>query len=219
MGRALGGRKSRANRAADSDRPIKAKNPAKQIKAQPAFFPKLLIAGLISLAGGGLAYGLSSHNGRSNRAHDSLMSSSTPGALPTTTVPSTSPSSVGAPAVPTPGGASIGVGGFDAVTCPTATLCVAVGANANKSGVVATSSDGGLMWSSHSIPSGAPELDAVACANTEDCVAVGSDAALSTTDGGESWSTQALPSADSTLLGVTCTSTLLCVICQPHGTS
>ena len=162
----------------------------------------------------GLAYGLTARGGPSGAAHESLTSataSSVPFTTPTTSAPLTGPSSAGAPDVPTPGGASAGIGGFDAVACPTTSFCVAVGANGSGSGVAATSGDGGTTWTSQTVPSQAPELDAVACANTDDCVAVGSEAELTTMDGGVSWSSQALPVPNTTLLGVTCTSTLLCI--------
>lgn len=116
-----------------------------------------------------------------------------------------------APAVPTPGGAEPDVGSFNAVTCPTSSNCVAVGANAELYGIAATSTNGGSSWSAATVESGQPELNAVACSSTSDCVAVGvGDAATSSNDG-STWTSVSIPTSETTLLGVSCPTSSLCV--------
>lgn len=116
-----------------------------------------------------------------------------------------------APGIPTLGGASPGLQGFNAVTCPATTLCIGVGAAASGAGMAETSSDGGSTWTTRALPGGSPQLDAVACATTTTCAAVGPGTALATVDGGATWSTRQLPVSNAGILGVTCTSQLVCV--------
>ncbi len=77
------------------------------------------------------------------------------------------------------GAASPGLGGLNAVACPSATMCVAVGYD-NSDAVTTTGSAGpsGWTWSPDAIvtpdASGGGELTGVACPSTEICVAVGS---------------------------------------------
>jgi photosystem II stability/assembly factor-like uncharacterized protein len=118
---------------------------------------------------------------------------------------------VNVPIVPTPGGASVGDGNFNAVSCQSSTNCVAVGADNNLAGVVATSTDGGSSWTPSSIASGEPELNAVTCASATTCVAVGNGVAVTSSDGGATWTTYAIPTPNTTLLGVSCPSSTTCV--------
>jgi photosystem II stability/assembly factor-like uncharacterized protein len=118
---------------------------------------------------------------------------------------------VNVPLVPTPGGASVGDGNFNAVSCQSSTDCVAVGADNNLAGVIATSIDGGLSWTPSSIASGEPELNAVTCASATNCVAVGNGVAATSSDGGATWTTYAIPTPNTTLLGVSCPSSTTCV--------
>jgi len=121
------------------------------------------------------------------------------------------PSTPGAPPFQTPGGAGPAVGAYDAVTCSSATSCLAVGADAAGGGVAATSSDGGSSWQSHAVPASTPELDAVACPSTSHCVAVGAHSALTTSDGGNTWAPHVVPDSAVTLLGVACANGNDCV--------
>jgi photosystem II stability/assembly factor-like uncharacterized protein len=122
--------------------------------------------------------------------------------------PSTPPT---APDLSTPGGASKGIGAFNAVTCANTSFCVGVGATASGAGAVATSINGGSTWTPQSLPTLTPELDAVSCADSSDCVVVGPDSALKTTNGGSTWTAASLPANDQTLLGVSCTAQGTCV--------
>lgn len=130
-----------------------------------------------------------------------------------TSSPWTTPlNELNAPSIPTPGGAAQGIGSFDAVMCPTASLCVAVGADVNSSGIAATTSNGGSTWTSSITPSGLPELKSVSCSSAGQCVAVGSGVAISSVDGGATWSAHSITNSNTELLGVSCASdTQTCV--------
>jgi hypothetical protein len=77
-----------------------------------------------------------------------------------------------APVVAVAGGAAIGSGSFNAVSCPTATECVAVGGDGNLNGVASTSTDGGSSWTQGILEQNLPDLNAIDCASASDCVAV-----------------------------------------------
>ena len=128
-------------------------------------------------------------------------------------VPWTTPQNeLGAPSIPTPGGATEGAGAFDAITCPTASLCVAVGGDSGMSGIVATSSNDGGTWTSSTVPTGLPEMKSVSCSSASQCVAVGSGVAITSSDGGATWSAHSIPTSNTALLGVSCPSdTTTCV--------
>jgi photosystem II stability/assembly factor-like uncharacterized protein len=115
-----------------------------------------------------------------------------------------------APVIPTAGGAYPGHGAFNAVSCPSATTCFAVGSASDGSGVAALSTSAGSSWSNQSLPSGVLELHAVTCSDAQNCVAVGRGALLRTTNGGGSWA-QTSPPQNTTLLGVTCLSGGVCL--------
>ena len=72
---------------------------------------------------------------------------------------------------------------LNGLSCPTTTICVAVGAG----GVVVTTGNGGTTWSSKN--SGvATNLNSVSCQDVNNCVAVGDGGRIITTsDGGASW--------------------------------
>jgi photosystem II stability/assembly factor-like uncharacterized protein len=116
-----------------------------------------------------------------------------------------------APVVPTPGGATNGIGSFNAISCPTSSKCVAVGGDGALNGVASTSVDGGAAWTQGAMDENEPELNAVDCESALDCVAVGDGAAVISTDGGETWSPSTVPTSNTTLLGVTCPSAAICV--------
>jgi hypothetical protein len=88
--------------------------------------------------------------------------------------------------------------GFYAVSCPSATSCVAVGYDETSSQIEALSTSGTLSsgswtWTPPSVVSGVSEFLGVSClTGTADCIAVGdtsaSFVALSTTDSGGAWS-------------------------------
>lgn len=111
---------------------------------------------------------------------------------------------IGAPSIPTPGGAAEGAGAFDSIICPTASLCIAVGGDSNLSGTVATSSNDGGAWSPGTVPAGLPEIKSVSCSSASHCVAVGSGVAIISSDGGATWSAHSIPTSNASLLGVSC---------------
>jgi photosystem II stability/assembly factor-like uncharacterized protein len=162
-----------------------------------------LLCATFVLIGGSIAAG------EATTPHDSSKSAN---AATTSTSQWTIPSNEqSAPLVATPGGASYGDGGFNAVDCPTSEFCAVVGASGSLRGVAATSNDDGTSWSASPLESGVPELNAVDCASESDCVAVGVGVALTTSNGGASWAAESIPTADTTLLGVSCPSTSLCI--------
>ncbi len=77
-----------------------------------------------------------------------------------------------------------------AVSCPESSTCVAVGSTASGNALIETTHDAGGSWHRPSLGSSLPVLDAVSCADDQDCVAGGaSGTVLSTTDGGVAWTT------------------------------
>lgn len=115
------------------------------------------------------------------------------------------------PAIPIPGGATQGLGAFNSVACPSASLCVAVGGDANLSAIVATTTDEGSTWGTSAVPGDLPELNAVSCSSSSQCVAVGSGVAITSMDGGATWSAHSIPTSNTTLLGVDCPSANSCI--------
>ena len=87
---------------------------------------------------------------------------------------------------------------FD-VSCPTTSLCVAVGEPADgDGGLVLRSIDGGSTWAAVALPVAAPLLRAVSCPTATWCEAIGEGHAgdrgvvvlVGSSDGGAHWSTQ-----------------------------
>jgi len=104
------------------------------------------------------------------------------------------------PEVP-PGG-----GGLASVSCASTDDCTAVGYLS-----VATSSDGGMTWTSQQVPNGAAYLASVSCASPENCVAVGESTIFTSADGGITWTSRPVPHGASRMAGVSCPSTEDCV--------
>jgi len=83
-----------------------------------------------------------------------------------------------------------GIGSLVAISCPNASLCVAVGSATTPSfavevsGTAIISTDGGVSWESEAVPSGTPPLNAISCSASGHCVAIGGDAILTTSNGG-----------------------------------
>ncbi len=107
---------------------------------------------------------------------------------------------------------------LSAVSCPTATNCMAVGSDGASlpgSGVVVTTSDAGVTWSLAASPQNALVVASVTCATTSDCTAVVSDGTSTwsahSADFGMSWAQEGnlpalfLPGSDLTCMaGGTC---------------
>lgn len=67
---------------------------------------------------------------------------------------------------------------LSAVSCPTATTCMAVGSNGASlpgSGVVVTTTDAGATWNAAAAPQNALVISSVTCASPSDCTATVSD--------------------------------------------
>ena len=117
----------------------------------------------------------------------------------------------GAPYYQVPGGWQPGHGGFNALSCVSATTCVAVGANDLQVGKVSLSDDGGMTWRAVALPSGTPQLNGVSCASRRFCVAVGDDAMLSSDNGGTTWTVSSLANPKTTMTSVGCWRSGLCL--------
>ena len=106
----------------------------------------------------------------------------------------------------------------DAVSCPTTTTCLAVGADATDD--VLISQDGGHTWTHQTtLPGPAGALNAIACTSTLDCIVVGEEPGwyaeiFDTNDGGATWYGGLDPdlSLGAKLTGVACMSGLNCII-------
>ena len=121
-----------------------------------------------------------------------------------------------------------GVNGFNAIACPTVRVCFAVGqtqpvAPLPGHPVIAVTSDGGVTWTSQSVPAGVDGFQSISCPTPTSCMALGwhsnsvtnqEDSVLFvTTDSGTMWTPQPLPSnfgvASSAL---SCVTVSMCVL-------
>jgi photosystem II stability/assembly factor-like uncharacterized protein len=160
---------------------------------------------VIALAASAVAYAVAT-NRVASRNSDTAATSTVPNSswvIPT--------DEVHAPNIPTPGGASLGIGGLNSVSCPSSTKCVAVGGDSNLQGVVEESSNGGSTWQPDNVASGLPQLDSVACPSSQLCVASGPGVLANTSDGGAVWSVQSAPTNNTTILSLSCPTTSNCV--------
>jgi photosystem II stability/assembly factor-like uncharacterized protein len=99
---------------------------------------------------------------------------------------------------------------LNAVTCPTASQCYAVGETTFKTGMVLVSGDGGSTWTQYNVPAGVGTLSAVSCSAASSCVAVGGTSVITTTDSGTSWSSKTM--GQNALTAVTCPSATECIV-------
>jgi hypothetical protein len=132
-----------------------------------------------------------------------------------------------------------GTQGVEAVSCTTATMCIAVGTNAlgisqpTAPGQDIVSTDGGSTWTneSTSLPASTATLQAISCAGTSSCVAVGPPESTggpfvvaATTNGGTTWTgggtgpsgltyAQGIP-----LLGISCSAASTCIVVAGNST-
>jgi photosystem II stability/assembly factor-like uncharacterized protein len=112
-----------------------------------------------------------------------------------------------------------GVFRFTDISCPTVSVCYAVGQTVQRAGVVFQTTDGGAHWAAQPLSPGVPTLTAVHCASATVCTTVGGNVVLSTTNGGMSWEMSHVGSG--TLQAVACPSVTVCVIAgsqHPKGT-
>jgi hypothetical protein len=112
---------------------------------------------------------------------------------------------------------SQGSPGASGIVCPSAARCFIVGdaivPDGGPSGWIWTSTDGGELWATDTLPAGTNFLNAISCVTVAHCVVVGGGvlprggvvrSLLSTTDGGQMWVSQAVPTVVAGLSGVSC---------------
>ena len=102
-------------------------------------------------------------------------------------------------------------GTFVSISCPTSSVCVAVGDDGQGGALIESSSDGGSSFTPQSAPSGTGPLTAVDCPDATNCVAVGDSTLLSSSDGGSTWSSATSPTTGADLLAVTCATSSECI--------
>lgn len=163
----------------------------------------------------------------SSSSENTPTSRSTPGG---NGIHSTGPSRTTASTVPTTGGSAgswteksvAQAGALNAVACPSASDCVAVGTDASKDGAIWTTTNGGSTWTKDVVGNASTGPAGVSCSSSSDCVAVGgADPGQGddwvTTDGGRTWTEHAVPSANTTqptvggFTDVSCLSSQACV--------
>ncbi len=110
----------------------------------------------------------------------------------------------------------------EAISCDTATECVAVGSNGGGGPAVLTTSNGGATWASQAVPAGSGQLNAVDCTSAEDCTAVGGNGpqtplVFESDDGGTSWFTFPPLGVRGPLNGVSCTTGFNCTAVGSSG--
>jgi len=103
-----------------------------------------------------------------------------------------------------------------AVSCPTTSLCWAVGKNAAGYGAMLDTTDGGSTWTPDQLPRAVGSLNAISCVDATHCWAVGftyvhGPLVIRTIDGGRRWTSEKAPGGTTgDLTGVSCVSTTQC---------
>ncbi len=105
---------------------------------------------------------------------------------------------------------------IDAMACPGARRCVAVGTTNAGTGGAWTTTDFGRAWERAPVQAPAQILNSVTCPSLSLCIAVGSTTngtaiALTSNDGGARWHASALPKGLASLASVSCSNGQLCV--------
>jgi len=100
------------------------------------------------------------------------------------------------------------------ISCPSASVCFAVGSNSSGNALVEQTTDAGGQWVPDTTGVTGLGLNAISCADPDHCVAVGgeslggiispSNAVLVTSDGGKTWEASTVPSVDGYLTSVSC---------------
>jgi hypothetical protein len=103
-----------------------------------------------------------------------------------------------------------------AVGCAQIRWCLAI-AGTSAGVVSATSTDGGRVWSSSSMPTGIGQVLTLACASTTLCITTGIDPngnpqVLMTTTGSAGWETATLPTSVTAVLSGSCRSGGTCLV-------
>ena len=104
-------------------------------------------------------------------------------------------------------------------TCTTASYCLAVGIQPDRSGpfagVILRSTDGGQSWKWATVPPSAPEVGAVACPTATRCIAVGATV-LTSDDGGATWQPRGVTGGVVDLESIACSTASHCVAVGPN---
>lgn len=120
----------------------------------------------------------------------------------TTTTPQSTPG-VGGSAGSWTAASVANAASLNAVSCPSASDCVAIGTDTSKDGAAWITTTGGATWTEHVLSNATTSPGSVSCSSPSDCVAVGgADPGQGddwvTTDSGTTWTEHAIPSADTT---------------------
>ena len=115
--------------------------------------------------------------------------------------------------------------GYHGLDC-TGVTCVAVGNDADWTGRLVTSYDGGATWLARALPAGSSRLQSVSCGRATVCAVTGSDGSqdgtgallLGTTNRGKTWDTIDIPpSGSSWPSAVACTPYLFSCLASDYG--
>lgn len=106
------------------------------------------------------------------------------------------------------------------ISCPSVSVCFAVGDSTSGAAAILQSGNGGVSWTSMTVPSNLGTVTGVygiSCASTTDCNAVGQQYQAGSRAGaflyynGTAWTTQALTATGGELTGVACPSSTECL--------
>ena len=102
------------------------------------------------------------------------------------------------------------------ISCPSRSVCIAVGNDAAGRTVLERSTDGGTTWMSMKSAAAGLVLTRVSCGDVRHCVATGwkTNDALYTADSGAHWHHVALPTPGHGLPGVSCSDALHCFVVE-----
>jgi hypothetical protein len=105
--------------------------------------------------------------------------------------------------------------------CPSTSECFVTGTDRSYNAFIDVSTDGGMTWTSQTLPSGVtPDyLVSVTCPSISECFVGGNDASggvlLGTSDSGSIWTNETLPVSVYYVMSISCTSVSSCVAAAP----
>jgi len=109
-------------------------------------------------------------------------------------------------------------GMIGAVSCPSATLCIAVGQTLSGAALAMRSTDGGVEWAEQTLPPGTQALRALSCPTLQHCVSAGSPGGggpdiVTTDDAGSTWQAgPLLPLGEGGPSAIDCPSATVCLM-------
>jgi len=116
---------------------------------------------------------------------------------------------------------------LSAVTCPSTSMCIAVGTGASGNAMVEQTTNAGESWTTDTKGVTGLGLNAISCAGAFHCVAVGGErrdgnltatnAVLVSSDGGTSWTAFTLSSVNGYLTSISCADTEHCMATAALG--